>query len=71
MVELGERFLFGTEIVGALLIGCIFIFMAYGAKPDLAWKMIIAAVLCFCFALFFGLMYITSSREREKKKYKI
>jgi len=71
MVELGERFLFGTEIIGAIIIGCIFIVMSVGADPGFAWKMIIAAVLCFCCALFFGLMYITGVREREKKKFKI
>jgi hypothetical protein len=68
MIELGEKFLFGTEIAGAIVIGFIFIYLALKAAPDMAWKIMIAAVLCFCCALFFGLMYMSGRREREKKK---
>lgn len=69
MVQLGEKFLYGFEIGGAVLIGLIFVIMAITAESgDMAWNLIIAAVLCFCCALFFGLMYVTNVREREKRK---
>lgn len=70
MVQLGERFLYGFEIAGACVIGLIFIYMAFTADSgDMAWKLVIAAVLCFCIALFFGLLYVTNVRNREKKTF--
>ena len=72
MVQLGERFLYAFEIAGACIIGLIFVFMAVTAETsDMAWKLIIAAVLCFCIALFFGVMYLTNSKEREKNRFKM
>lgn len=72
MVQLGERFLYAFEITGACIIGIIFIAMAVTSQDaDMAWKLIIAGVLCFCIGLFFGVMYITNSRERESKKFKL
>lgn len=67
MVEFGERFLYASEVAGSLLIGCIFIYMAFVAAVEDRWKMMIAAVLCFSLSLFFCLMYINSKKEREKK----
>ena len=55
MVQLGERFLYAFEITGACIIGLIFVGMAVTSdSADMAWKLVIAAVLCFCIALFFG-----------------
>ena len=71
MVQLGERFLYAFEITGACIIGLIFIGMAFQEDADMAWKLIIAGVLCFCIALFFGVMYLTNSKERESKRFKM
>mgnify|MGYP000844258065 CR=1 FL=1 len=72
MVQLGERFLYAFEIAGACIIGLIFVGLAVTSESsDMAWKLVIAAVLCFCFALFFGALYITNSKEREKKRLKM
>ncbi|MFH0967634.1 MAG: hypothetical protein V1862_08125 [Methanobacteriota archaeon] len=68
MVTLGERFLYGTEIVGSMVIGLIFIVSALGADSDMRWKLIIGAVLCFCFSLVFLVMYMNENKERQKKK---
>ena len=67
MVALGERFLYGSEIGGSLVIGLIFVGTALGAEPDMRWKLIVGAVLCFCISLFFGVMYMNSTKERKKK----
>ncbi|HPY60714.1 MAG TPA: hypothetical protein PLG55_08330 [Methanospirillum sp.] len=71
MIQLGERFLYGFEIAGACIIGLIFIGMAFSSDPDTAWKLVIAAVLCFSIALFFGVMYLTNKKEREKRQFKM
>jgi hypothetical protein len=72
MVQLGERFLYAFEITGACIIGLIFVGMAMTSESaDMAWKLVIAAVLCFCIALFFGVMYITNTKEREKRKFRM
>ena len=71
MIQLGERFLYGFEIAGACIIGLIFIGMALTSDPDTAWKLVIAAVLCFSIALFFGVMYLTNKKEREKRQVKM
>ena len=71
MVQLGERFLYAFEITGACIIGLIFIGMAFQEDADTAWKLIIGGVLCFCIALFFGVMYLTNSKERENKRFKM
>ncbi|HWQ68248.1 MAG TPA: hypothetical protein VN372_15440 [Methanospirillum sp.] len=68
MVALGERFLYYSEIAGSTIIGIAFIWAAISAKPEDSWKFVIAAVLCFCFTLAFAVMYITSGKEREKKR---
>ena len=68
MVALGERFIYGTEIAGALVIGLVFIGSALGADENMRWKLIIGAVLCFCIALFFLVMYMNGDKERQKKK---
>jgi hypothetical protein len=68
MVVLGERFLYAAEIAGSLIIGLAFIGSAIGAEDDMRWKLIIGAVLCFCFSLVFVVMYINGNKEREKKK---
>ena len=68
MVALGERFLYGTEIAGSLIIGLIFVGSALSAESDMRWKLIIGAVLCFCFSLLFFVMYINGNKERQKKK---
>lgn len=67
MVALGERFLFGSEIAGSLVIGLVFVGSALGAEPDMRWKLIIGAVLCFCFALIFTVMYLNSQKEKRKQ----
>lgn len=72
MVQLGERFLYAFEITGACIIGIIFVAMAITAESaDMAWKLVIAAVLCFCIGLIFGVMYITNNREKEKNRFKM
>lgn len=72
MIQLGERFFYAFEITGACIIGLIFIGMAFTSEStDLAWKLVIAAVLCFSIALFFGVMYITNAKEREKRQFKM
>ncbi|HPP77593.1 hypothetical protein [Methanospirillum sp.] len=72
MVQLGERFLYAFEITGACIIGLIFVGMAVTSQSaDMAWKLMIAAVLCFCIALFFGVMYMTNAKEREKRKFRM
>jgi hypothetical protein len=68
MVTLGERFLYGTEIAGSLVIGLIFIGSALGAENDMRWKLVVGAVLCFCFSLVFLVMYLNGKKERQKKK---
>lgn len=70
MVALGERFLYGSEIAGALVIGLIFIGTAIssGTNPDMRWKLIIGAVLCFSISLIFAAMYLNTKKEREKRK---
>lgn len=68
MVALGERFLYGSEIAGSLVIGLIFIGMALTGAPDMRWKLIIGAVLCFSFSLVFLVMYLNGNKERQKKK---
>jgi hypothetical protein len=71
MFQLGEKFIYAFEITGACIIGLIFVVMAVTAESsDIAWKLIIAAVLCFCIGLFFGLMYVTNNREKEKRSLK-
>lgn len=67
MVALGERFLFGSEIAGSLVIGLVFVGSALGAEPDMRWKLIIGAVLCFCFSLIFTVMYLNSQKEKKKQ----
>ena len=69
MVTFGEKFLYGTEIAGAMVIGLIFIMSALGAENDMRWKLIIGAVLCFCFSLAFLVMYLNGNKERQKKKF--
>ncbi|NLV25599.1 MAG: hypothetical protein GXY48_00265 [Methanomicrobiales archaeon] len=72
MVQLGERFLYAFEVAGACIIGLIFVAMAVTSESaDMAWKLIIAAVLCFSIGLVFAVMYITNNREREKKRFKM
>ncbi|PWR74780.1 hypothetical protein ACKUB1_14010 [Methanospirillum stamsii] len=72
MVQLGERFLYAFEITGACIIGLIFVVMAVSAESaDMAWKLVIAAVLCFCIGLVFGVMYISNNREKEKNRFKM
>lgn len=68
MIALGERFLYGTEIAGSMVIGLIFIGSALGAENDMRWKLIIGAVLCFCISLVFLVMYRNGNKERQKKK---
>ncbi len=68
MVALGERFLFGSEIAGSVIIGLVFVGMALTGEPDMRWKLIIGAVLCFSFSLVFLVMYLNGVKEREKKK---
>jgi sugar phosphate permease len=68
MVALGERFIYGTEIAGALIIGLALIGSAFGAEDDMRWKFIIGGVLCFCISLVFLVMYVNGSKERNKKK---
>ncbi|PKL60255.1 MAG: hypothetical protein CVV33_03615 [Methanomicrobiales archaeon HGW-Methanomicrobiales-4] len=68
MVALGERFLYGTEIAGSMVIGLIFIGSALGAESGMRWKLIIGAVLCFSFSLVFLVMYMNGNKERQKKK---
>ena len=67
MVTFGERFLYGTEIAGSMVIGLIFIGSALGAENDMRWKFIIGAVLCFCISLTFLVMYLNGNKERQKK----
>ncbi len=70
MVALGERFLYGSEIAGSLVIGLIFIGTAVssGTDPDIRWKLIIGAVLCFSCSLVFLVMYHNTNKERQKRK---
>lgn len=67
MVALGERFIYGTEIAGALVIGLVFVGSAMSADNDMRWKLIIGGVLCFCIALFFLVMYMNGKKEPKKK----
>ena len=68
MVALGERFLYGSEIAGSMIIGLIFIYNAFKVESDVRWKFIIGAVLCFCISLVFLVMYLNGAKERQKKK---
>ncbi len=69
MVALGERFLYGSEIAGTMIIGLVFVGMALGAESDMRWKLIIGAVLCFSAALVFLVMYRNTTREQQKRKF--
>ncbi len=70
MVALGERFLYGSEIAGSLVIGLVFIgtAMSGDTAADLRWKLIIGAVLCFSFSLVFLVMYMNSTKDGHKKR---
>ncbi|HWQ63685.1 MAG TPA: hypothetical protein VN429_04645 [Methanospirillum sp.] len=70
MVALGERFLYASEIAGALVIGLVFIGTALSGNTaaDLKWKLIIGAVICFSFSLVFFVMYTNSKKERLRKR---
>jgi hypothetical protein len=70
MVAFGERFLYGSEIAGSMVIGLTFIYGALKAENDVRWKFIIGAVLCFCISLVFLVMYLNEKKEREKKIFK-
>jgi len=70
MVALGERFLYGSEIAGSLVIGLIFIGTAVSmdSSNSMRWKLIIGAVICFSFSLAFFVMYTNSKKERLRKR---
>jgi hypothetical protein len=70
MVALGERFLYGSEIAGSLVIGLVFIGTALSGSTadDLKWKLIIGAVICFSFSLVFLVMYLNSAKDMQKKR---